>query len=700
MRGKGKNRVNVLDTCCAFDTEATNLTKEGEAVGGVVYAWAFAQDGQVYVGRTWEEWADFRRCVMQMLGTYSKKIIFVYVHNLAYDFQFLRRRHRWNKIFATKSREVVEAIDVMGFCFKCSYKLTLASLERCAKDLSMFKITKMSGDLDYDKLRSPATPLTAEEWRYVTHDVLVLNALIYEHRARVGKLTDIPFTSTGYVRKDCYGACLDSKYFNFIHKMELSYDTYTQLKRVCQGGTVISSPWHAGTTLKNVRSLDEASAYPTVLLCEMYPMESFQEDDTITTIDEANTKYGRECWYACATYRGIYGTETSGYIISASKCDQMANQKIANGRIIQADELTTWVTDVDVENYANFYAYDSVTLRFFHHARKTYLPKNLVLKILEYYEKKTKLKKKDPVEYRRAKALLNSIFGMFLTDPVNDIVEYDVDGDNGSESFAGWTGEEKTDDWEVDELAHYEHICNEIRNYNRNKKRFSYWPWGIWCTAYARRNVCAAIKECGGDFCYCDTDSVKIVNYGRHKDFFDRYNADVTAKIAKALTYHGIDPARAAPEDDKHEKHPIGIFDDEGMWKRFKTLGAKRYMYEAGPRTDENGNVTDPNTLYTTVAGCGKKGLSAYLWERYADAFDLFADGLTVPAESTGKLTHTYGDYHIHGVMTDYLGQDYEYDELSWVCLTPCEYHLGLDDEFAYWITSGVHLLRGVRLYD
>lgn len=705
IRGTGKNRVSVVDALAAWDTETTSLSEGGDVVGGVMYVWAFAFEGRVYVGRTWEEYKEFRRLVMARLHLGPGRLLFVWVHNLSFDFQFLRRRVKWKKIFATKTREVVEAIDGDGFCYKCSYKLTLSSLARCAEDLALFKIAKMSGDLDYSKPRCPLTPLAPEEWGYVTHDVLVVNAVIFEARERAqGKITKIPYTATGYVRADCYNACCDGAYISYINKMRIDYDVYVHLKHVLQGGFTHSSVWRTGQTFFDVASRDIASSYPTVLIAERYPMECFKADETVTGITQTQ-QYAGECWYAEITLRGVYGTEVSDFIISASKCTYMSGAKISNGRVIQADVLTTWITNVDLDIINGFYHYDSAELAYFHHARAAYLPKRLVLKILEYYNDKTKQKTKDPVRYRRAKALLNSIFGMFLTDPVNDVLGYDGTGDDGDGEFCGWTGPEETGSAAEDDIAEYSHIVGELTRYNNSRKRFGFWPWGIWVTAYARRNVTRAIKECGEDYIYCDTDSVKILNFDKHKAFFDAYNAEITQKVNQALTYHGIDPALAAPEDDDHVKHPIGIFDDDGSYKRFKTLGAKRYMYQAGPRKDKKtGAVTDPNDLYTTVAGCGKEGLASYLWDRQnaenVDAFDLFADDLTVPSDRTGKLTHTYGDYRIRGTMTDYMGQTYDYDELSWVHLGPCEYHMGLDDEFAYWVRTGSKLLRGVRVSD
>lgn len=50
-------------------------------------------------------------------------------------------------------------------------------------------------------------------------------------------------------------------------------------------------------------------------------------------------------------------------------------------------------------------------------------------------------------------------------------------------------------------------------NYERKKlsKTFSAFQFGVWVTAYARRNLWKAILELDYNVVYCDTDSVKFI---------------------------------------------------------------------------------------------------------------------------------------------------------------------------------------------
>lgn len=674
--GRGENRRYVLDVCASFDIEVTSMTMpNGKPLGAVMYAWVFAIDGVAYTGRTWSEYEQFRKDLEAKWEISGQRLLYVYVHNLAYEYQFFRRRHRWCKIFATKEREVVYAESMEGIVYKCSYKLTLAGLEYVASDLlHSYQIRKLVGALDYSKPRGPWTPLTEEEWAYIVNDGLILNALIDEYRAaeKNHKLTDIPLTKTGFVRRECREACLKSSkdYAPWIKGLRLTKEQYQQLNQCAGGGFTHSSVWHTEKTLFDVTSYDIASSYPTVMICEKYPMSDFDSDPGVRTEDDLEA-YKDYIWYAQVTLYGVEQTEVSDMTLSVSKCETEGEVEVSNGRILTAEKMTTWITNVDYDVHKDFYHWSNMEIQNFNWSVPGYLPRPIVEKVLEYYRGKTELKGRDPIAYARSKERVNSIFGMMLTDPIRDTVKYyDQLEDDESAIWVGWKS--MTPD-----------IEEEIEKYNDNCNRFNWYAWGVWVTAYARRNVTKAIKRIGGDYIYCDTDSVKILYADRYAEWFSEYNAEVDVKVAAALLFHGFPLDAAAPNDPKGKPHPIGHFEFDGFYKRFKTLGAKRYLYEAEPR--DKGKLKG-NPLYTTVAGCGKSGLAELLFEDYDSAFDRFADDLHVPAEYTGKLTHTYGDYKINGEMMDYLGQTGAYEELSWVHLAPCPYHLGMDNEFLYWI--------------
>ena len=113
----------------------------------------------------------------------------------------------------------------------------------------------------------------------------------------------------------------------------------------------------------------------------------------------------------------------------------------------------------------------------------------------------------------------------------------------------------------------------------------------------------------------------------------------------------------------------------EGVYSRFKTLGAKRYM------TEKDGEIS------LTVSGLNKKEAVPYMVKKFKDKiFDKFNDGLFIPAEHTGKNIHTYIDFPTDGIVTDYLGNVGEYHEKSSMHMEPTSYDLSLAAEFVAYL--------------
>ena len=198
-------------------------------------------------------------------------------------------------------------------------------------------------------------------------------------------------------------------------------------------------------------------------------------------------------------------------------------------------------------------------------------------------------------------------------------------------------------------------------------------------TAYARKNLFTGIYEFGTDYIYSDTDSVKAVNVDRHRAYIEEYNRRIISKLERACKYHGIDPAVIRPKTIDGREKPLGVWDFEGTYTRFKTLGAKRYM------TEQDGKIS------ITVSGVNKRQAVPYLLDTYgARVFEAFADGLYIPPQHTGKNTHTYIDEEQKGFLCDYMGVTAAYHELSSTHLEAADYSLSLSRAY-------VDYLMGIR---
>lgn len=626
----------------------------------IMYIWQFAIEENVIIGRTWNDFLFFCKKLYDFLDLKERYIV-VYVHNLSYEFQFICRWFNWIDIFADSERKPIKATTDSHFIFKCSYRLSGYSLEVLANNLKSHNIKKMVGDLDYNLIRNSKTPISKEELKYCENDVLIVTSYIDEQINEFGNIEKIPLTQTGkvrrYVRKQCFQ---NKEYQYFIKELTIEKPEYLMLKNAFMGGFTHCNAMYTNKICKNVTSYDFTSSYPTVLISEKYPMSKGKEV-YINTESELLNLIKNYCVLVDLQFTNIKTSFMYEQIISYSKCRNVKNPLINNGRIVQADTLTISCTDVDFLNIRDFYVWDNMKIGLCYIYEKDYLPKEFIKTILHLYKSKTELKGVDgkEVEYLHSKELLNSLYGMCVTSIVHDTV-----GFNGSE----WT----TENGNLDE---------ELKNYNTDKNRFLFYQWGVWCTAYARNNLYTAIRECKEDYIYSDTDSVKIFNADKHKMYFEEYNKWIVQKLEKCLNYHSIPLDYISPKTIKGETKTLGVWDFDGFYTDFKTLGAKRYIF----RKD--------NKLSITVCGLSKKSGKDFI-ENQEKPFLFFNDGMFVDCEHTGKMIHTYIDREIENTITDYLGNTAYYHEKSYIHLEKTDYLLSLSDMYIKYFMGVQKLLK------
>ena len=614
----------------------------------IMYIWQFAIEDNVIIGRTWNDFLYFCKKLYDFLNLKERYIV-VYVHNLSYEFQFICKWFNWIDIFADSERKPIKATTDTHFIFKCSYRLSGYSLEILANNLKSHNIKKMVGDLDYNLIRNSKTPISKEELKYCENDVLIVTSYIDEQINEFGNIEKIPLTQTGkvrrYVRKQCFQ---NKEYQYFIKELTIEKPEYMLLKNAFMGGFTHCNAMYTNKICQNVTSYDFTSSYPTVLISEKYPMSKGKEV-YITTETELLNLIKNYCVLVDLQFDNIKTSFMYEQIISYSKCRNVKNPLINNGRIVQADTLTISCTDVDFLNIRDFYKWDSMKIGLCYIYKKDYLPKEFIKTILHLYKSKTELKGVDgkEVEYLHSKELLNSLYGMCVTSIVHDTVSF-----NGAE----WT----TENGNLDE---------ELKNYNTDKNRFLFYHWGVWCTAYARNNLYTGIRECKDDYIYSDTDSIKIFNADKHKNYFEKYNEWIVQKLEKCLKYHNIPLDYISPKTIKGETKTLGIWDFDGFYTDFKTLGAKRYIY----RKDDKISIT--------VCGLSKKSGKEFI-ENQQKPFLFFNDGMFVDCEHTGKMTHTYIDREIENIITDYLGNQAYYHEKSFIHLEKTDYLLSLSDMY------------------
>ena len=643
----GKKR-HYIGITTAFDIETTLIDDIQQSVM-YIWQWQFGEDYTV-IGRTWDEFLDLQKRIKAVLP--DNRWLVVYVHNLSYEFQFLKGIYQFfpDDVFAVASRKLVKA-DMWGcFEFRCSYKLTNMSLKQFTSKMKV-EHQKLSGEeFDYSLKRYPWTSLSDEELEYCINDVLGLVEAINALMDRDGDtLQTIPLTSTGYVRRNAKRALKDgSVHHNFVFSILPDIETYRALREAFRGGNTHANRYYAGDIVENVHSADRSSSYPAVMCNCEFPMSEFIP----IMKKDLNPDYISRCikirHKALLLRIGIKNLRLRDPFwgcpyLSKDKCRNIhkAVDTEDNGRILEAEYLETTITDIDLKIIMEEYQGEIIFLQGWYASYKK-LPSPLINEVVKYYKDKTELKgvKGQEIYYDKAKALLNSLYGMMAQDPVKHNLIFQQVGD-----------------WEEDSSLTDEEILGKS-----NQRAFLAYQWGVWVTAHSRdaleRGIRLVHETEGADFIYCDTDSVKytgLVNWSG-------YNMDRIAECKESGSL-ATDPAGVI--------HYMGVFETEDFkdtgvaYRYFKTLGAKKYAY-----VEREGEG-----VHCTIAGVNKKKGGAEL-DKFG-GLSAFAEGFVF--REAGGTQAVYND------SPEVNHVDIEGHSLpvtANVAILPSEYTLGITGEY------------------
>lgn len=584
-RAASKHRT--VNAYCAFDIETSTiwLNKDHSLydVHSFMYVWQFQIEEYTVKGRTWDEFFTFLEMLKKALIEIATinhlgntPYLIIWVHNLAYEWQFLSGLYPFtnDECFFRDTRKPIYCRMFDCFEYRCSYIQTNLSLAALCKQTGVKQ--KLSGQkFNYDKIRFPWTELTDFENEYTTTDVeSLVKAMKYRVSRGGDNLVTVPLTSTGYVRRECKQALKD--YYLDMRELKPGEKEYRLLRKAFRGGNTHANRYYVNQIVEDVYSYDISSSYPTQQLTKRFPIRPFKwldfaERTALYKLRRVMSFIGLG-YAVVGTYQfknmRLHNPREPIPYISLSRCQAMGSDdidlKIDNGRVMTAAYMEISLTEIDLEIVLSQYDYDSIDVIEAMVAQKDYLPESYRQVIQEYYNKKTALKGDNTEDglymYVKSKNMLNAVYGMSATDPVHQDVKYN----NG--------------EWQVSSYEDFTH--EELLKLLKNAA-FPY-QWGVYTTAYARKQLQDAIALCGDKIIYCDTDSVKTkgdINITRLND-----------KLRKAAITN-----KAYADDMNGKRHYIGLFEFDGHYERFITQGAKRYAYESDGK------------IGITVAGVSKK---------------------------------------------------------------------------------------------
>lgn len=654
--GSRKHRKEIIPLYCSYDVETTT---QNSAIGGwlaAVYSHAVAianvHECHIYRCRRWEDFLPFLYRIRSYYNLSEEKRLIMWVANLSFEFSFLQHRLEWSEIFAKDMYQPLLA-GSSGLDFREALTISGGSLKNLAETYCYTK--KLVGDLDYKKPRNYDTALTQDEINYINNDVIILaefSRWIFQSYIRPKHY--IPMTKTGILLQNVKSRFeRRSKELDAFHNHEHAYKSYIQelfpdqetyfewFRYLFRGGYVHANAVYSDIDLYDEDMEDITSSYPASMLLGYVPIEKFKR----VAWDEKYLK--SHCCIIYATINNIRST-TQHSIESKNKIIEVGpGAKWDNGRLIRCKSFVrVALTELDYATYDQFYDWDSVEINDFYISKRGKLPRFLIDNMLESYKTKQALKeagKNDCIEYVLAKSDVNTHYGALVKRIRLDTIIYD----NGK-----W-GRKKQD-----------------KDFLKEASKTLLLPqWGIWITATSRRWLLDTIykmeqamkkEKYTAHVHYGDTDSIKFRRSKKASKVIENFNK-LQAKRLKNRGYRSeLLKGIGCFSSELHK-------DENGnkIYVRFKTLGAKRYLYYDGKE------------VKATVAGMPKTAIKR-IGISVDDIFNAFnKEGFCLGCEESGKLTpvHTDEPYSLY-VNGQWM------EEESGVALKETTFTLSLKDEY------------------
>lgn len=654
----------------------------------------------VFIGRTWDEFnffmddltAEIRRqaiygfkpkmdrAIETALALTSKKVVgaMAWIHNEGFELQHFRNVYNSDfalkkKIFAREARKPIRTrlcINKVTMEIRDTLVLTQKSLKNWCKDAQL-PIQKLEEKQEfYEGIITPVTPLSNDRIRYAINDVLSMIYGIEKYREKYTTLQNIPLTQTGEVRRTCRERLKknDPAWCVRCCEIQRSYtlDLYKNLTKVFQGGwTHGNARWVdqvVGTESNHIKAFDFASSYPGVMTSRRFAISEWTQEDPqrfdFFKKEDIHTSDYR--WFAKVKFTGVHSKLLNTYW-SLSKCESIEYPIVDNGRVSDCESMTVWLTDLDYDTFMQAYKVKSVECLELYSAEAGYLSKELILTILDYFQYKTSLKGVDGSEslYSESKQFINAIYGVSVTKLVSKEVTFTEDG------------------WVVsDDLTEEDFV--KAMNSLKPEETFLAYQHGVWVTSWARHCLWEFIIAMDERVVYCDTDSIKGLFTDKDLKFVDKYNKNIEKLQAKVAAELGFDKDLYTATTSKGKLKRLAIMEREDDAIAFKTLGAKRYVYQ-----------TEDGKIHCTIAGLPKSA-----GEHKFKSVDEFNDKTFWRTGESGKLIAYYNDNQPTTKWTDCDGRLYISEDRYGLCLKPTTFDLSMTDEFKMFIAT---LMTGIK---
>lgn len=667
---KNYKKSKYLDIGSGFDIETTNLENEKKDHVAIMWCWQWSFNELTIIGRTWEE---FKECYTRIVKWYKmdkEHKMLVFIHNAPFEFSFMRKYLPISRLLAKSKREVMTFTTDDFMEFRDSLVLTRFSLAKMATNYKL-GLDKLKGDLDYSIIRHPESDFrNLEEIAYCINDVQILQRFFHRYIKsnfiRMGY--KIPLTQTGVPRMEIkralkkMGAEYVKKYREFIARCYPSKNMYINMRRyLFRGGYTHSSNiainnMFSADFWEQFRGFDRKSSYPAEVLNRKHPTQYFAQDPSWfwCHFDEPESFFEDIGFIGFFKIKNIKAKYPHSIESQHKLVDWSDDAIFDNGRLMQANAIYVMLSEWDYLNYCDFYRFKMKDMEciWIKVTRKEFLPEFITKTTYSYFLSKETLPK-DTVEYARSKEKLNSIFGMMATGlPETEYIFY-----NGELVLSN---DESLPDDIRKEPKPYEELI---------KKQFLLPQWAISICGAARRELLKMVLIAPYDSLYCDTDSDKLRNWNQYLPQIAAYNKRMEERNKATAARLGV---------DFEIIKDLGKFMPEDEYSKFKTLGAKRYLYETLPDAAKH----KPSEIHAVVAGMERGSFLAYCDKNKLDPFQAFKPNLYLAPEFSRKITSAYTDAAFDIEVTDYAGRTMTVHEECCCALYEIPFSMKVDPDF------------------
>lgn len=650
-----------LDTYCpvvsAFDLESTKIIINNEKIA-FMYIWQMGIKDEIFYGRTWDELRECLQKIQKDLELSSKRRLIVFDHNLKFDFQYFKSELNVSEksFIARDIRDVIRCIVNECFEWRDSACYIELSLESVGQNIGIPKLPAF----DYDKIRLPGTPLTSYEMQYCENDIKIL--LEYYNRELKlynNKIRKIPLTATQRVKRLIWAEYKEegntraarSRKFKDNEKDQL---IMKQLRSAYWGAYTWANPLYIGFNVEDAISADLDSAYAGLALTQRFPLTRFKP---CGLCDENKIlKDNRNAYIITLEISGLRNKYPNLGYLPAHKIKHWEYDKeksvVLQGKILKTSHIILTITEIDLQIIKDFYTWDKLNILNLLCAKKGNLPSYIINSVAELYKSKKDLKMKRrrmkqkgiikpeiELAYTKSKTNVSRIYGAFVQDPEPTQYEYDTSNN----------------------------IINAEGNGNIKKApEIVYYPWGVWITAYCRREMLNLVKKFAVEgthgkqkyndtVLYIDTDCIKVLNSTTNADnIISCYNENVKQKI-----YNLCEVSDLILSD----LEGIGELDIE-KYNSIKILGQKRY-----------GIIDNNGQFICRMAGLSSKN-KLFDNKTPEECLDLLQLEMDIPAEiaCNKKCDYVTFENHREFNVTDYLGHTETISVKSFAVITTTGY--------------------------